>query len=263
MNPERALHLFDVLLTLLALLAPSIAVAIAPHPSQVTSPSLAALLRVLGRLSLLRHGPSPGTLHLPGAAQPAPRTSPPIPPAGALASDLYATFAAARPGRGAHLVAGDESARVPALQMTCAAEQDAWRAVAAHVRRVAGAALVLLLLGALGACVTPLDRARRDLAAAAQVAAAAQSRLKTWDAVHQQDLVRRSKTRTEAQEALRLYRARRALVMQAARDTEQVMDAAADELLLQDAPRAQGGAVSALRSAAALKDAVRKLQEGR
>jgi hypothetical protein len=64
-------------------------------------------------------------------------------------------------------------------------------------------------------------------------------------------------------EALRLYRARRALVMQAARDTEQVMDAAADELLLQDAPRAQGGAGAALRSAAALKDAVRKLQEGR
>lgn len=258
MDASKALSLLDLLLTLVTLLAPSVATALSPHPSQVTSPALAALLRILGRLSLLRHGPSPGTLHLPGLAQPSPRASPPIPPAGALAADLYGAYRAVKP-----ISVGGQV--IPESLYACPdAVQEAWRGVAAHVRRIAGTALVLLLLlGGAGACVTPLDRARRDLASAAQVAAAAQNRLKTWDAQHQQELVRRSKTRGEAVEALRLYRARRALVMQQAAQTEQVMDAAADELLLQDAPRAQGGALVALRSAAALKDAVRRLQDGR
>lgn len=72
MSSTQILQLFDLLLLALLPLLPSIFVAVAPHPTEVQRGAFRALLLVLGRLSLLRHGDSPGTLHLPLTAQPAP-----------------------------------------------------------------------------------------------------------------------------------------------------------------------------------------------
>lgn len=58
--------------TCAALLLPSLFTAICPHPSEVQRGLFRSLLLVLGRLSVLRHGDSPGTLHVPLTAQPAP-----------------------------------------------------------------------------------------------------------------------------------------------------------------------------------------------
>lgn len=72
MSSTQILQLFDLLLLAILPLLPSIFVAVAPHPTEVQRGAFRALLLVLGRLSLLRHGDSPGTLHLPLTAQPAP-----------------------------------------------------------------------------------------------------------------------------------------------------------------------------------------------
>jgi hypothetical protein len=63
--------LLKVLGTLLVILANSLVVAVTEHPQD--APGLwGAFLRALGRASVLRHRDAPGTLHLPGRAQPAP-----------------------------------------------------------------------------------------------------------------------------------------------------------------------------------------------
>ena len=60
------------------LLVASLVAALTRHPQEARS-LLALALRLVGRLSLLRHSDAPGRLHLPGTAQP--------PPASALADD--------------------------------------------------------------------------------------------------------------------------------------------------------------------------------
>lgn len=65
----------------LLLVLNSVLVALRNHPGGAPG---AQLVRLLGRLSLLRFRDSPGTLHVPGAAQPAPGAlvplRPPVPP---------------------------------------------------------------------------------------------------------------------------------------------------------------------------------------
>lgn len=73
MSSNQILQLLDLALLMLLPFLPSIFVALAPHPTEVQRGAFRALLVVLGRLSVLRHGDSPGTLHLPLTAQPAPR----------------------------------------------------------------------------------------------------------------------------------------------------------------------------------------------
>jgi len=72
MSSTQILQLFDLALLMLLPFLPSIFTAVAPHPTEVQRGAFRALLLVLGRLSVLRHGDSPGTLHWPFTAQPAP-----------------------------------------------------------------------------------------------------------------------------------------------------------------------------------------------
>lgn len=140
MDASKTLHLLDLLVTALLVLVPSIATAITPHPSQVASPALAMFLRILGRLSLLRHGSSPGTLHLPLSAQPSPRETMRLPKDAESAIEVaFWEFDTERKKTGV--------------------ERDAFKGQARALLRSCGPlALVLLLLGA-GASCTPAERA--------------------------------------------------------------------------------------------------------
>ncbi len=268
------------------LLAISLLVAALPYPGRPDS-FWASFLLVLGRLAPLRFSDSPGTLHLPGTAQPPPD------PWQRLQSQLALAAPLAPPELREHLLRMGVAVaqRLPGLvpgaalnameQLRLAAEKcplpgellAALRDIDATLREAQAlpprsvpwpAALALLLVLALGplACVRPLDQARQQFTAALQVTTAAQTRLKTWDAQHQLDLVSAAEKREVAVKALAAYRDQRRRVEQLARDTEAVMDEAADQLLLSDQPAALDAAQRAQLAASRFRAAVQALMGG-
>lgn len=122
-----------------------------------------------------------------------------------------------------------------------------------------GRAILLPFLFAI-ACSSPLDLARRDFAASLRAANAAQMRFRTWDAQHQAEIVQKAKDRASGAKQLAEYRQRRSEVLKVAMQTEQVLDAVAEDLLVANAPQAQEAAERARQAAAELRMAVAKLR---
>lgn len=151
----EAQRLLDLALMFLVFVGPSIVTAVTPHPSKVQEPIVQALLLFLGRLSVLRHGApegdSPGTLHWPLTAQPAPR------PQGLyLHSELRPLPPPAGPGTG------------PLMQR---------RRLTPAITWLAAPALGLVLLSAPGCNMTPQQRTEtlRKVSAAFDLAGCAVS----------------------------------------------------------------------------------------
>ena len=160
----------------LLLVLNSVLVALRNHPGAAPG---SPLVRLLGRLSLLRFRDSPGTLHVPGAAQPAP---------GALVTP--------RP-------------MPPPLP-----------------RVVVGVLISMMISG----CAPNLISTEKTLAQALDVQAAAVAGFVRWDARHQLDLVRASRTRGEAEQRLTEYRAAREHLVLILKQGAQALEAAATGL---------------------------------
>lgn len=173
----------------LLLVLNSVLVALRNHPGVAPR---AQLVRLLGRLSLLRFRDSPGTLHVPGAAQPAP-----------------GAIIALRP-----------------------------QAPPPLPRVIVGVLISALVSG----CAPNLVSTEKTLAQALDVQAAAVAGFVRWDARHQLDLVRASRTRAEAEQKLTEYRAAREHLVLILKQGAQALEAAATGLQQGVTPSLAAGA---------------------
>lgn len=231
MTPANIQTLIDAAFALALLLLPSIFVALLPHPSEEQKGIYRTLLLALGRISMLRHGASPGTLHVPLTAQPAPSVAPaetraaPAEPAfkrecpecfGVPAEGGWRVLHAACCGsvgytytyNGNHFFSGPEAAERWERARRAAADTIPELPSMRTAPRIAPLALLIaagLALAVLPAC-TMLTPPRKATASAMKSAGARAGKLKAWAATEEQAILDSSKTQEEARSRLGAHR---------------------------------------------------------
>ena len=222
----------DALVTLvlaLSLSVSSVVVALTPHPSTVQTQLLRTLLLLLGRWSFLRHGAkpgdSPGTLHLPGLAQPAPQGEP--------LAEIE------------DIATGPHPRGVGGPQL--------------------GLAVPMLALAlSLTACLTaPIDAARIEYGKSLKVMTSLRTRFKAQSKAFQEKNIRAIGAHTPAAEQWQHeFVVRRQPVDDQIRRCDEVLQETSDLILLSDDRRGIASAKSASACVATLRDMVVKFFDG-